>query len=150
MLKPGMIERFQKAMPVIQQLMRDLEWVNNEYSPTNATEEERAQVKHIQRLSCRNFDEAGWRLEAMFAPSVLAQGRLVENSDGRFEIEGTNRYFTCGSSCEAYLPYDEYYEGEDDELMTWVPTTIEATNGQYYFTSRPKISMAGVLVRVRG
>lgn len=33
-----MIDRFKKAMPLIQELIADLEWIENEYSPKNATE----------------------------------------------------------------------------------------------------------------
>lgn len=143
------VERARKAAPIIQELIKDLERIENEFSPTRATEEERSQVKHLRALCCRQFDEAGWRLDRMLFSDIIAQGTLSKNSSGRFEIEGTDHYFTCGSSCEAYLPYDEYYEDEENKLMTWVPTSIEATNGEYYFTASPNISMDGILVRIK-
>ena len=41
MLKQGMIERFRKAAPIIQELVDDLAWIQNEFNPGKATEEER-------------------------------------------------------------------------------------------------------------
>ena len=42
-----MIERFRKAAPIIQELVDDLAWIQNEFNPEKATEEERTYVKHI-------------------------------------------------------------------------------------------------------
>ncbi len=143
-LKPEMIERYRKALPLIKELIEDLEEIENNFSPAAATEEERSQVKHLRALSGSAFNEAGWRIERMFLP-VVAQGRLVKNSSGRFEIEGTDYYFTSGSSCEIYVPY---YDDEPGENMTWLPTRIEHRT-DYYFVARPDLSPAGVLARVR-
>jgi hypothetical protein len=149
-LKTGLIERFRKAMPTIKELIKDLEWIEDGFDPSQATEEERSIVKHLAALSHHRFDDAAWRLEELFAPDVIVQGRLVKNSLGRYEIEGTDRYFTCGGSCEAYLPFRDC-EDEEDKLMTWVPTSIEGVpNGNYYFTASPGVPLDGVLVRVRG
>jgi hypothetical protein len=147
-LKPGMIERFREAVPILKKLVDDLEWIESEFVPSEATEEERSLVKHLQGLGGNPFDETAWRLERMFAPDIIAQGRLFKNSSGRFEIEGTDIYFTCGSGCEIYVPY--YYDDDEGENMTWVPTSIEAQNGEYYFTARPDFPMMGALVRIRG
>ena len=72
-------------------------------------------------------------------------GRLVRNSAGRFEMEGTDIEFTCGSSCEVYAPYFS----DEEEWMTWLPTSIEYS-GDYYFTARPDMRMEGALVRIKG
>jgi len=144
-LKPGIIERYRKALPLIKELIEDLEQIENSFRPAAATEEERSQVKHLRALSGSAFDEAGWRIERMFLP-VVAQGRLVKNSSGRYEIEGTDYYFTSGSSCEIYVSF--YEDDEPGENMTWVPTRIEH-NKDYYFVARPGLSPAGVLARVR-
>jgi hypothetical protein len=48
-LKPGMIERYHRALPIIKELINDLEWIENEFDPSRATEEERSQVKKPSR-----------------------------------------------------------------------------------------------------
>lgn len=144
-LKPGMIERFREALSVLQELQKDIEWLDNEFSPSQATEEERCQVKHLRNIANRQFDEAAWRLERLFMP-VKSKGTLFLNSEGRYQIEGTEHYFTSGSFCEVFLPFYD----DEDEYYTWIPTSIEHKNGDYYFTARPDVSLAGAIVRTRG
>lgn len=144
MLKQGMIERFKKAAPMIGELVDDLEWIQSEFNPEKATEEERTYAKHLLSLGSNCFDESDWRLKRMFA-AVGKKGRLVRNKAGRFEMEGTDIEFTCGSSCEVYAPYFS----DEEEWMTWLPTSIEHS-GDYYFTARPDMKLEGALVRIKG
>ena len=144
MLKQGMIERFRKAAPIIQELVDDLAWIQNEFNPEKATEEERTYVKHLLGLGGNCFDESEWRLKRMYA-AIGKTGRLVRNAAGRFEMEGTDIEFTCGSSCEVYAPYFS----DEAEWMTWLPTSIEHS-GNYYFTARPDMKLEGALVRIKG
>lgn len=144
MLKQGMIERFRKAAPIIQELVDDLAWIQNEFNPEKATEEERTYVKHLLGLGSNAFDESDWRLKRMYA-TVGKTGHLVRNAAGRFEMEGTDSEFTCGSSCEVYAPYFS----DEEEWMTWLPTSIEHS-GDYYFTARPDMKLEGALVRIKG
>ncbi|WP_196591398.1 DUF5348 domain-containing protein [Pectinatus frisingensis] len=144
MLRHGMIERFKKAAPIIQELIEDLAWIQNEFNPEHATEEERTYVMHLLGLGSNCFDESDWRLKRMLA-AIGKQGRLIRNSSGRFEMEGTDIEFTCGSSCEVYAPYFS----DEEEWMTWLPTSIEYSS-DYYFTARPDMKLEGALVRVKG
>ena len=144
-LKEGMIERFRKALPVLSELEKDLEWIENEFSLSNSTEEERSQVQHIRNMACRPFDETVSRLKTMNTPINL-KGHLFLNEEGRYQIEGTNQYFTCGNSCEVFLPFYD----DEEEYFTWIPTSIEFKNDKYYFTARPNVAMDGALVRTRG
>ena len=144
MLRQGMIERFKKAAPMIGELVDDLEWIQSEFNPEKATEEERTHVKHLLSLGSNCFDESDWRLKRMFA-AVGKKGCLVRNSSGRFEMEGTDIEFTCGSSCEVYAPYFS----DEEEWMAWLPTSIEYSS-DYYFTARPDMKLEGALVRVKG
>lgn len=143
-LRTGMIERFRTALPVLRELQRDMEWIDEAFLLEDSTEEERSQVKHLRRIASAPFDEAAWRLEGLFAP-VRLKGTLFENSSGRYQIEGTDEYFTSGDCCEVFLPF---YEGEN-EHYAWIPTAIEYDKG-YYFTARPDVPLAGALVRIRG
>ncbi len=144
MLRQGMIERFRKAAPMIRKLVDDLAWIQNEFNPENATEEERTYVKHLLSLGSNAFDESDWRLKQMFA-AIGKKGRLVRNSAGRFEMEGTDIEFACGSGCEVYVPYFS----DEEEWMTWLPTSIEYSE-DYYFTERPDMKMEDTLVRIKG
>ena len=144
MLKQGMIERFKKAVPMIGELVDDLEWIQNEFNPEKATEEERTYAKYLLSLGSNCFDESDWRLKQMFA-AIGKKGRLVRNSAGRFEMEGTDVEFTCGSCCEVYAPYFS----DEEEWMTWLPTSIEYSE-DYYFTARPDLKLDGALVRIKG
>ena len=61
MLKQGMIERFRKAAPIIRELVDDLAWIQNEFNPEKATEEERTYVKHSNfahpKQACNNAQQ---------------------------------------------------------------------------------------------
>ena len=144
MLRRGMIERFKKAAPMIGELVDDLEWIQNEFIPEKATEEERTYAKYLLSLGSNCFDESDWCLKRMFA-AIGQQGRLIRNKAGRFEMEDTDVEFTCGSCCEVYAPYFS----DEEEWMTWLPTSIEYS-GDYYFTARPDMKLEGALVRIKG
>lgn len=143
-LRPRMIERFRAALPVLRELQEDIEWMRNELSLNQTTEEERSQIKHLQNIAYRPIDEAAWNLERLFMP-VKLKGTLFLNSEGRYQIQGTERYFNCGDYCEVFLPF---YDDGEDEYYTWIPTSIEHDK-EYYFTARPHVSMNGALVRTR-
>ena len=144
MLKSRMIDRFHKALPVLKRLQEDLEWLEEDFSPGNATEEERSVVLALKQIAARPFDESAWRLERFFAPVELL-GRLFKNADGRYQIEDTDRTFSSGGFCEALLPF----HGDEDINYTWIPTAIESRNDEYYFTARPNVSLTGVMVRTK-
>lgn len=71
---------------------------------------------------------------------ILAEGRLTKNSEGRYEIEDTDIYFTSGSLLD-------YWDEEDEE---WCSSRVEH-NGQDYFVvllGREK-NLEGVKVRAK-
>ena len=144
MLKNGMIDRLQKTLPVLKRLQEDLEWLEEEFSPGNATEEERSIAMTLKQIAERPLNESAWRLERLFAPVELL-GRLLKNTDGRYQIEDTDRTFSSGGFCEALLPFHD----DEDTNYTWIPTAIESRNDEYYFTARPNVPLAGVMVRTQ-
>ena len=144
--RPEIIERAKKALPVIRQLVEDIEWIENTQSAEDMTEEQRYYAEHLLSVKAHSLESAPWRLKYMFSP-VGTEGVMVERPDGRFGFEGTSIYFTCGSSCEIYVPYRDW--DEPGENMTWIYTGIEAKEGKYYFTARPDMSMAGVRARLK-
>ena len=98
----------------------------------------------LRQIAARPLDESAWRLERLFAPVELL-GRLFKNADGRYQIEDTDRTFSSGGFCEALLPF----HGDEDSNYTWIPTAIESRNDEYYFTARPNVPLAGVMVRTK-
>lgn len=144
MLKQNLVADFKKAVPVIRVLVQHLSWLENEFQPEKATEEERSIVSHLLALGVHCFDESDWRLARCLA-EIKEEGHLKRNANKRFEIQGKNIELTCGSYCEVYAPY---FSDDANELMTWLPTTVEY-NTDYYFTVRPQMAMEGALVRIR-
>ncbi len=140
------IERARKALPVIRQLVEDIEWIESTQSPEDMTEEQRYYADHLRSVKAHALEDAPWRLRYMFSPSGT-EGILVQRTDGRYGITDTSIYFTCGSCCEIYVPYRDWDDA--GENMTWIFTSIEAKNGKYYFTARPDMPMDGVRVRVK-
>lgn len=68
---------------------------------------------------------------------VVAQGRLYHNSAKRYEIEGTDYYFTSGSSVEVL------YDG------AWVSSDVEHDGDDYYLTRLKGVSMKGLMARAK-
>lgn len=68
---------------------------------------------------------------------VVAQGRLYHNAAKRYEIEGTDCYFTSGSSIEVL------YDGE------WIPNSVEHNGEDYYLTRLKGVSMNGLMARAK-
>lgn len=68
---------------------------------------------------------------------VVAQGRLYHNSAKRYEIEGTDYYFTSGSSIELL------YDGE------WISSYVEHNGEDYYLTRLKGVSMRGLMARAK-
>jgi hypothetical protein len=68
---------------------------------------------------------------------VVAQGRLYHNSSKRYEIEGTDYYFTSGESIEVL------YDGQ------WIPSSVEHNGNDYYLTRLKDVSMHGLMARAK-
>lgn len=76
---------------------------------------------------------------------VKEEGKLVKRSDGRYEIEGTDEYFSSGKPLEVFLNSNEFNERDE-----WVKSRVEHANGDYYIVALGKEkSLEGVKVRVR-
>lgn len=74
---------------------------------------------------------------------VLAEGNLIKNSAGRYQISSTDFYFTSGSSIE-YLRQDEYGDGAE-----WISSRIEHNGEDYYIAADPKLKMSGITARIK-
>ena len=150
-LRPGMIKRFHELFLLMEDINKDLSYIENDFNANSASEEERSQVKHLRAIANRPFDETFGRLQHLFAKEIVVCGKLEKNNSGRYQIVETDYYFTSGSKCEAYLPYWGTDSEEENPLYTWVPTSIEFNNNKhdYYFTAEPDISLLGIIVRVR-
>ncbi|MEC0238242.1 DUF5348 domain-containing protein [Paenibacillus kribbensis] len=74
---------------------------------------------------------------------IVAEGTLRHNKDGRYEIEGTDYYFTSGSSIEVL---HSFYE---DEPLEWIESTVEHDGADYYLTRLKGVSMNGLTARAK-
>ncbi len=75
---------------------------------------------------------------------IKYESKLFLNDDDRYETEKGD-YFTCGSIIE-YLSNDDRYS----DYPFWRKSRVESDGGEYYIVDEPKISLNGLLVRVRG
>ena len=143
-MKSELLKHCREALPMLTKIENDLKWLETEFNPAKATAEERMYAKYLSIISYRDFMDAAWWITKMFAP-VEKEGILRKSESGRYWMENSDIYFTCGSFVEAYLPY----YGDSDDLMTWIPTSIEAQNGEYYLTARPRQGLENVRVRIK-
>lgn len=81
-------------------------------------------------------------IQGLFVP-VVAEGRLIKNSSGRYEIEGTDYEFTSGRGIEVLYTY------YDDEPKVWIKSTVEHNGADYYLTNLTGVSMEGLRARVK-
>ncbi|MCY9746384.1 DUF5348 domain-containing protein [Paenibacillus larvae] len=77
------------------------------------------------------------------AAEVLAEGTLIKNSVGRYQIASTDVYFTTGSSIE-YLGQNAYGDGAE-----WISSRVEHNGEDYYIAADPKLKMSGIKARIK-
>jgi YHS domain-containing protein len=100
--------------------------------------EDRFKNNMAQKIA-RHMDELYYLAEWLAKP-IVSEGRLVKNDLGRYEIEGTDYYFTSGSTIEIW----------DEEDESYVKTRLEHTNGDYYaYAFGPQVKLEGLRARTR-
>ena len=104
--------------------------------------EERYQAEMLSYI-LEKLSDADYRLEWMAKP-IKVEGALIKREDGRYEIEGTDIYFTSGKPIEV-LKYDESQEEYD-----WVYSRVEHSSEDYYIVTLGKqTKIDGLKVRTR-
>jgi hypothetical protein len=131
-----------EVLKILEKMKYDLKRINEsadefEYDYDNV--EDRFK-NNMARKIANHTDELLYLAEWLAKP-VVKEGRLVkDNSTGRYEIEGTDFYFTSGSTIEIWDIEDECY----------VKTRIEHTAGDYYaYAFGPEIKLEGLKARIR-
>ncbi len=89
------------------------------------------------------LEKAQNKIEYLDRP-IKYESKLFLNDDDRYETEKGD-YFTCGSIIE-YLSNDDRYS----DYPFWRKSRVESDGGEYYIVDEPKVSLSGLLVRVRG
>lgn len=112
---------------------RHVDEIEYDYSNKN----ERFEASQIMGI-LENLNDALQDLKYMNRP-VLAEGKLKKRTDGRYEIAGTDFYFTSGSTVEIWESEDEYY----------YKTTIEHRNGDYYAVNVHEPTLENLTARIR-
>lgn len=75
---------------------------------------------------------------------IVAEGVLVKNAGGRYQIDGTDVEFTSGRPLDVWH-YDDWKEKE-----VWTRSRVEHGNGDYYIVALGKdVSIEGLKVRTR-
>lgn len=138
-------EDLKTLLPLLEQIKNHLFWIDAEFRIEYTDIVERSQIKQMQDLN-QPINSLIDQINYIFLP-IKHEGKLFLNEQGKYQIEGTDYYFSAGEFCEACLPY-HYDEGKDTNL-TWIPTRIEYGNNGYYFVERPNMRIGGIMVRLR-
>lgn len=87
-----------------------------------------------------------YKLDYWMMP-VQFEGTLYKNSAGRYQVEGSETYYTSGELIEFFTLCCDTYE--EKEVGAWVVSSVENTNGEYYIVGYPEIKLDGLRVRVK-
>lgn len=103
--------------------------------------------EHFKASTIRQvLDKLGdiqWELEWLDKP-IIAEGVLMKNENGRYEIEGTGVEFTSGR------PLDVWHYDDWKEEYEWTRSRVEHGNDDYYIVALGKeVSIEGLKVRNR-
>lgn len=75
---------------------------------------------------------------------IVAEGLLVKNENGRYEIDGTGVEFSSGR------PLDVWHYDDWKEKGGWTRSRVEHGNGDYYIVALGKdVPIEGLKVRTR-
>ena len=111
-----------------------------EHDTTNA--EEKYEFDNA-RFILMKLEDAYARMEWMEKP-IKAEGKLVKNKYDRYEIEGTDYYFTTG------YPLDVWFYDDWKEEYRWKRSVVEHNEEDYYIKALGKETpIEGVKVRTR-
>jgi hypothetical protein len=136
-------EELKKTLAAFERVVKDLvEAGDNIVWDRNDIEQETFVRAYLNAIHPK-IEEACWD-SAYLRKNVIAEGPLLKQSNGRYEVKGHE--LSSGHPIEVLVePEDEW------ENPYYVQTRIEHTNGDYYiylFGSEQKIE--GMEVRIRG
>lgn len=130
-----------EAKRILEKLQYDLKRLGqnqDEFEHNYADAEERFQHLILKRIAVK-ADDIFREFEYLNKP-VLAEGVLSLREDGRYEIAGTNYYFTSGTTIEIWDNEDEQY----------YKTQIEHKDGVYYAVIMGTgVKLEGLKARIR-
>lgn len=114
----------------------------NEFDYDRADPEACFKAENIRQV-LEQLGDIRWTLEWLQKP-IVAEGVLVKNENGRYEIEGTGVEFSSGR------PLDVWHYDDWDEKYVWTRSRVEHGNGDYYIVALGKdVSIEGLKVRTR-
>lgn len=112
----------------------------------NFKDKEFENIQAFKNLEVLNENISEYLKAIEYLKKETIEGTLNEKNDGRFEIDGTDIYFTCGSSIEVY----------NESLKAWNIGKVEGRSengkGVYYFMNHDDDNMDlknGMRVRIR-
>jgi len=136
------IKDLKRISPTLKALLQAIE--NVEYG-TDYSDDLEAEYTSSMLLKIGDNLDAVRRLTIQLTSDVSVEGVLRHNSSKRYQIEGSDEYFTSGSSIEVLL---EGW-GRDRHESAWVYTRVEHNGEDYYLTCDPSICMEGLLARTK-
>ncbi len=141
-MKTKLIDDLNKLLPQMKTLAKEINKLENgdwhEYFDRNDPDE-MFRLNTVFKVG-DNLRTAYRALENMNA-SIIGQGTLYRNDKGRYEY-APGHYYNSGS------PIEFLYQDDDGEA-TWIASSVEHNQTDYYIVSHPKLDMNGLQVRER-
>lgn len=94
------------------------------------------------RILLDKLDYVSNEIEYLKRP-IKEEGTLYLNELGRYQIKGSNTYYSSGYGIE-FLTYDDY-----KDCYCWHTSTVEHNGKDYYIVGYPSVELNGLKVRVR-
>lgn len=131
------LKRLELRLKEAVQEARRLEY---ETSQDSLSPEQRFEYEQLLGIGAK-LEEALTRWQYL-QKSVVAEGFLRKNENGRYEIDG--REFTSGESIEVLISDPDFDE------TTWVKSRVEHNGEDYYLVGYEGVPMGGLMARQRG
>lgn len=130
------LKRLELRLKEAVQEARRLEY---ETSQDSLSPEQRFEYEQLLGIGAK-LEEALTRWQYL-QKSVVAEGFLRKNENGRYEIDG--REFTSGESIEVLISDPDFDE------TTWVKSRVEHNGEDYYLVGYEGVPMDGLMARLR-
>lgn len=141
-MKDKMLKDLKKLENDMKYITKDLKGIDDSWTDHfNSEDPNDIYLRHTVAEIEDKLSKVRRVIQGIYAP-VVAEGRLIKNSSGRYEIEGTGYYFTSGSTVEVLVTR---WKGDPQE---WVKSSVEHDGTDYYLTMFTG-SMEGLNARVK-
>ena len=142
-MKNKMMKELEKLENSLKYMTKDLKEIEDSWSDHfNANDPDDMYLRSAFAKAEDKLSDVRRTILGINAP-VIAEGRLYKNSAGRYQIQGTEVYFTSGSTLEVL--YARYAL----DPREWIESSVEHNGTDYCLTRLQGVSMEGLIARAK-